>query len=280
MNVLGRQATRALVGGPAMTTLKLTTWNVNSLNVRLPQVIRWLQDNPVDVLCLQELKIPDERFPVDAFQEIGYSSLWAGQKTYNGVALIARSEGRDVQRNIPGFDDPQQRILAATYDTAIGPMRVISAYCPNGQDLESDKYSYKLAWYEALHDWLQKELLRYPHLAILGDYNIAPTDADVHDPAKWQNCILVSEPERAALRKLLDLGLHDAYRLFEQVGSPFTWWDYRRYAFRRDAGLRIDHALLSDTLKPLCIACEIDREPRTWEQPSDHTPVTAVLALP
>lgn len=263
-----------------MTTLKLTTWNVNSLNVRLPQVIQWLQANPVDVLCLQELKIPDERFPLEALQEIGYQAVWAGQKTYNGVALISRTEGRDVQRNIPGFEDHQQRIIAATYDTSAGPVRVISAYCPNGQDLESDKYTYKLAWYEALYQWLSTEIQKYPHLAILGDYNIAPTDADVYDPAKWQNIVLVSEPERAALNKLLSLGLHDAYRLFEQSGSPFTWWDYRRFAFRRDAGLRIDHALLSDTLKELCIACEIDREPRSWEQPSDHTPVTAVLQLP
>lgn len=259
--------------------MKLTTWNVNSLNVRLPQVLDWLAANPVDVLCLQELKLPDERFPLEAFQEMGYHAHWAGQKTYNGVALISREPGTDVQRNLPNYEDPQQRLLAATYPSPDGPVRVICAYCPNGQSLESEKYAYKLEWFAALHDWLEKELLQYPRLAILGDYNIAPADQDVHDPAKWAGDVLVSPPERAAFERLLALGLHDAYRLFEQSGSPFTWWDYRRFAFRRDAGLRIDHALLSDALKARCTACDIDREPRANEQPSDHAPVTATLSF-
>lgn len=259
--------------------MKLATWNVNSLNVRLPQVLDWLQTHPVDVLCLQELKIPDERFPLEALQEIGYQAHWAGQRTYNGVALISRQPGTDVQRNLPNYDDPQQRLLAATYDSPDGPVRVISAYCPNGQSLESDKYVYKLQWFSALHEWLQKELLAHPRLAILGDYNIAPADEDVHDPAKWANDVLVSPPEREAFQKLLGLGLHDAYRLFEQSGSPFTWWDYRRFAFRRDAGLRIDHVLLSDALRPRCSACVIDRDPRANEQPSDHAPVVATLSF-
>ncbi len=253
--------------------MKFATWNVNSLRVRLPQVIDWLQTNPVDVLCLQELKLTQDKFPLEAFTEIGYQAQWAGQPTYNGVALISKTEGTDLQRNIPSFEDHQQRLIAATYPSAAGPIRVISAYCPNGQDLESDKYQYKLNWFAALHDWLQDQLQQYPLLAILGDYNVAPADLDVHDPKKWEGKVHVSAAERAAWQKLIDLGLHDAYRLFDQESPGFSWWDYRRGAFRRDAGLRIDHALISDALKMHCEACVVDKEPRSNEQPSDHTPV-------
>ncbi|MYN12236.1 exodeoxyribonuclease III [Pusillimonas sp. TS35] len=257
--------------------MKLATWNINSLKVRLPQVLDWLRQNPVDALCLQELKLPDDKFPVDAFAEIGYKAQWAGQKTYNGVAIVTLAECNNVQRNIPAFDDHQQRVIATTLNCPDGELRVISAYCPNGQSVGSDKYSYKLAWFEALHGWLESELKRYPRLAILGDYNVAPEDIDVHDPAKWEGEVLVSEPERAAFRKLLDLGLTDAFRLFPQEEKSFSWWDYRRFAFRRNAGLRIDHVLLSSALRGRCTACTIDKAPRANEQPSDHAPVIATL---
>ncbi len=257
--------------------MKLATWNVNSLKVRLPQVLDWLAANPVQALCLQELKLTDENFPIDALREAGYEAHWAGQKTYNGVAIITPQRGHDEQRNIPGFDDPQQRVIAATLPSPVGDVRVISAYCPNGQSVDSDKYGYKLAWYAALHDWLQAELQRYPRLAILGDFNIAPTDEDVHDPKRWAGKVLVSAPERAALQRLLALGLTDSFRAFPQEEKSFSWWDYRLRAFARNAGLRIDHILLSDALMPWCTACRIDKGPRGNEQPSDHTPVIATL---
>lgn len=259
--------------------MKFTTWNVNSLRVRLPQVLDWLEANPVDVLCLQELKLAQDKFPIDAFIEAGWKAEWAGQPTYNGVALISRHDATHVQRNLPNYDDHQQRVIAATYDTSIGPVRVINAYCPNGQALDSDKYIYKLEWFQALHDWLQEELKNHPQLLIVGDYNIAPTDADVHDPKRWEGEVHVSEPERAALQKLIDLGLHDSFRLFEQPEKSYTWWDYRRMAFRRNAGLRIDHALVSNSLQPTVTACEIDKTPRANEQPSDHAPLTVTLDL-
>lgn len=257
--------------------MKLATWNINSLNVRLPQVLAWLSQNPMDALCLQELKQDDDRFPIDAFREAGYEAHWAGQKTYNGVAIITPVLGRDDQRNIPGFDDPQQRVIATTLPSPVGDIRVICVYCPNGQSLDSDKYEYKLNWYKALRDWLATELEKYPLMAVLGDYNVAPRDADVHDPAAWEGQVLVSEPERAALNALIDLGLVDSFLEFEHEEKPFTWWDYRRMAFRRNAGLRIDHILLSAELMKWCSACVIDKEPRRNEQPSDHTPVIATL---
>ena len=259
--------------------MKIATWNINSLNVRLPQVIAYLQATPVDALCLQELKLTDDKFPVAAFEEIGYHAAFTGQKTYNGVAILTRQPVRNVTKNIDGFEDPQQRVIAATLDTPAGEVRVISAYCPNGQSLDSDKYDYKLKWFAAFRDGLQKELGRYPRLAVLGDYNVAPDDRDVHDPAKWEGSVLVSEPERAAFRSLLDVGLHDAFRLFEQPPKSFSWWDYRQLGFRRNAGLRIDHILLSDTLKAVCSECVIEREIRKNEQPSDHAPVMATLEL-
>ncbi|AEE67384.1 exodeoxyribonuclease III [Bordetella pertussis] len=259
--------------------MKLATWNVNSLNVRLPQVLDWLAANPVDALCIQELKLTDDKFPLDAFTEAGYHAAWAGQKTYNGVAIISREPGFALVRNNPRYEDPQQRILAVTLPSPAGDVRVICAYCPNGQSVDSDKYVYKLAWFDGLRDWLEEEMRTYPRLAILGDYNVAPADADVHNPEKWEGQVLVSEPERAAFRALLDLGLTDSFRLFEQPEKSFSWWDYRQFAFRRNAGLRIDHVLLSDALKPHCVACVIDKAPRANEQPSDHAPVIATLAF-
>lgn len=259
------------------TTLKLATWNINSLKVRLPQVLDWLRANPVEALCLQELKLAHDAFPLEAFAELGYTASWTGQKTYNGVAVISRSEGGEVQRNLPNFDDHQQRIVAVTLPSSLGDVRVVSAYCPNGQAVGSDKYEYKLKWFAALRDWLADELRRYPRLAILGDYNVAPRDEDVHDPAKWEGDVLVSGPERKAFGALLDLGLTDAFLLFDQPEKSFSWWDYRRLAFRRNAGLRIDHVLLSEALTGYCTACIIDKEPRRNEQPSDHTPVVATL---
>ncbi|TMS58689.1 exodeoxyribonuclease III [Imbroritus primus] len=268
--------------------MKLATWNVNSLKVRLPHVLDWLlaqedSDQPIDLLCLQELKLPDDKYPLAELESAGFHSIYTGQKTYNGVAILARTTSlptpTDVVRNIPGFEDTQQRVVAGTYATAGGPLRVISAYFPNGQAVGSDKFAYKLRWLEALTAWLRDELARYPQLALLGDYNIAPEDRDVHDPAKWEGENLVSPEERAAFRALEGLGLTDAFRQFEQPPKLYSWWDYRMLAFRRNAGLRIDHILLSDPLAKACTACTIDKVPRTWEQPSDHTPVVATLSL-
>jgi len=259
--------------------MKLATWNVNSLKVRLPQVLDWLTANPVDALCLQELKLADEHFPLGAFAEQGYHAAWAGQKTYNGVAIISRQPGQAVVRNIPGFEDPQRRVIAVTLPSPAGEVRIVCAYCPNGQALDSDKYVYKLAWFRALRDWLSTELAQTPRLAVLGDYNVAPADEDVHNPEKWAGQILVSEPERQAFQALLGLGLKDAFRMFEQPPKSFSWWDYRQLGFRRNAGLRIDHILLSAPLATACTNCIIDKAPRGNEQPSDHTPVVATLAL-
>lgn len=257
--------------------MKLATWNINSLKVRLPQVLDWLNDNPVDALCLQELKLAQDMFPLEAFTEIGYTACWAGQRTYNGVAVISKNAGTDEQCNIPGFDDLQQRVIATTLPSPVGDIRVISAYCPNGQSVGSDKYEYKLRWFAAFRDWLERELERYPRMAVLGDYNVAPKDEDVHDPAKWEGDVLVSDAERAAFQALLDLGLIDSFREFDQEEKSFSWWDYRRMAFRRNAGLRIDHILISEVLRPYCTGCYIDKDPRRNEQPSDHTPVVATF---
>jgi len=253
--------------------MKLATWNVNSLKVRLPHVLDWLATAQPDALCLQELKLEDKAFPVAEIEAAGYGVAFSGQKTYNGVAILARHELTDVSRDIPGFEDPQKRVIAAT----VGDVRLICGYFPNGQEVGSDKYEYKLKWLAALTGWLRDELARHPQLALLGDYNIAPDDRDVHDPAAWQGRILCSEPERAAFRALLDLGLSDAFRLFEQPEKSFSWWDYRMMGFRRNLGLRIDHVLLSPPLAATCIACSIDKAPRKLERPSDHAPVIAEL---
>ena len=253
--------------------MKLATWNVNSLKVRLPHVVDWLTSAQPDVLCLQETKLEDKNFPLSDIEALGYRSVISGQKTYNGVALISKTDAIDVVNAIPDFEDPQKRILAATIDG----VRVICAYMPNGQSLDSDKYQYKLKWLAALHDWLTDEIKRHPKLALLGDYNIAPEDRDVHDPKAWEGNVLVSEPERAAFRALIALGMKDSYRLFEQPEKTFTWWDYRMMAFRRNMGLRIDHILLSDALVASCTSCSIDKAPRKLERPSDHAPVIAEL---
>ena len=253
--------------------MKLATWNVNSLKVRLPQVLQWLESSPVDVLCLQETKLTDDKFPVAEIEAAGYQVVFTGQKTYNGVAILSRHPITEVIKNNPLFPDEQQRIISAT----IEGMRIVCAYVPNGQAVGSDKYDYKLRWLEALIQWLEAELQQFPSLAVLGDYNIAPADADVHDPAAWQDQVLVSAPERAAFERLCALPLADAFRLFPQAEKLYSWWDYRQMAFRRNRGLRIDHILLSPALTQRCTACEIDKLPRKWEQPSDHTPVIATL---
>lgn len=253
--------------------MKLATWNVNSLKVRLPHVLDWLAANQPDVLCLQETKLEDANFPVSELSSAGYRSLFAGQKTYNGVALLAKSGGVEIQSGIPGFEDDQKRVLAATF----GDTRVICVYVPNGQSLDSDKYQYKLRWLQALTGWLRDELVRHPRLALLGDYNIAPQDRDVHDPKAWEGNVLVSPAERAAFEGLVGLGLQDAFRLFEQAEAGYSWWDYRMAAFRRNLGLRIDHILLSPDLAGGCKACWIDKSPRGLERPSDHAPVVAEI---
>ncbi len=255
--------------------MKIATWNVNSLKVRLPHLLDWLQSALPDVVCLQETKQTDDVFPADALRDAGYDSAFSGQKTYNGVAILSRLPMSDVQAGIPGFADEQKRVLAATIDG----VRVICVYIPNGQSLDSDKYQYKMAWLDALIVWLKDEMRQHPKLALLGDYNIAPEDRDCHDPAAWVGQVLVSEPERARFRALLDLGLKDAFRQFEQPEKSFSWWDYRMMGFRRNLGMRIDHILLSPELAPLCIASEIDKAPRKLERPSDHTPVLATLNL-
>nr|WP_315398119.1 exodeoxyribonuclease III [uncultured Duganella sp.] len=253
--------------------MKLATWNVNSLNVRLPHVMNWLKENPIDVLCLQETKLTDDKFPASIIEAAGYHVAYSGQKTYNGVAIVSKLPITDVVKNNPRLDDPQQRILAATIDG----MRVVCAYVPNGQSVGSEKYEYKLGWLAAFHDWLKEEAALHPQLAVVGDYNIAPEDRDVHDPAAWEGMVHVSEKERAALTRLLDIGLADAYRLFDQPEKSFSWWDYRGLGFRLNKGLRIDHILLSPALVARCSACVIDRAPRKLEQPSDHAPVIATL---
>jgi exodeoxyribonuclease-3 len=253
--------------------MKLATWNVNSLKVRLPHLLDWLQSATPDVVCLQETKQNDDVFPVEVLRAAGYECAFSGQKTYNGVAILSRNPLADVQVGIPGFSDEQKRVIAATIDN----VRVVCVYIPNGQSLDSDKYVYKLAWLDALIAWLKDEMQRHPRLALLGDYNIAPEDRDCHDPAAWVGQVLVSEPERTRFQALLDLGLKDAFRLFEQAEKSFSWWDYRMMGFRRNQGMRIDHILLSPELALQCRASEIDKAPRKLERPSDHTPVIATL---
>ncbi|WP_321856506.1 exodeoxyribonuclease III [Paraburkholderia tropica] len=259
--------------------MKIATWNVNSLKVRLQHVIDWLGESKVDVLCLQELKLTDDKYPRAELEAHGYRSWFTGQKTYNGVAILVRDglnvDESSVVRNIPGFEDPQQRVVAVTVEGT----RIVCAYFPNGQAPGSEKFAYKLDWLNAMHDWLAAEMQQYPKLALLGDYNIAPEDRDVHDPKAWEGQNLVSPEERAQFQRLIALGFVDAFRQFEQPEKLFTWWDYRMFAFRRNAGLRIDHILLSPALATTLIACEVDKVPRKWEQPSDHTPVIAEVTL-
>ena len=255
--------------------MKIATWNVNSLNVRLGHVEEWLSSADPDVLVLQEIKQVTEAFPTEAFDKAGYRSLASGQKTYNGVAVISRDEPLDPVTDFPGFDDPQRRILAVT----IGGTRVINLYVPNGQSLESEKYQYKLAWLAALKDFLAAEQERFEHVVVLGDFNIAPADIDVYDAEKWGPDILCSPKERAALEAIVALGFVDVFREFVPGEKVFSWWDYRAAGFRRNAGLRIDLILANAALAEKCTDSFIDREPRTWERPSDHTPAVAVFDL-
>ena len=255
--------------------MQLATWNINSLTVRLPQVLAWLAANPVDVLALQEIKMTDDKFPAADFAAAGYQAQWFGQKTYNGVALITRAAATDVVRNIPGFDDDMARVLTATVDG----VRVIGAYFPNGQAPGSDKFDYKMHWLKALRDWVRTELERHPRLVLMGDYNITFDDDDVWDPVGLKDTIHCTEEERYQLRALVALGLTDAHRMFPQPPKSYSWWDYRDFAFRRNRGMRIDHVLVSEALRPAVRSCAIDKTPRKNERPSDHTPVVLELAL-
>jgi exodeoxyribonuclease III len=259
--------------------MKIASWNVNSLKVRIPHLTQWLSDAQPDVVALQETKLEDDKFPVDELAAAGYQAIYAGQKTYNGVAILARHDKglqfEDVITDIPGLDDPQRRILAAT----VGGVRVVDLYVVNGKAVGDEKYTYKLHWLERVHAFLAQEIQRHPRLVVLGDFNIAPDDRDVYDPIGWGEEVLCSPPERAALKGITDLGLHDSFRLFETEAGHYSWWDYRQGAFRRNMGLRIDLILLGDALKSLARGVTIDREPRRWERPSDHTPVTVDLDI-
>ena len=249
--------------------MKIATWNVNSLRVRLPHVLDWLKTAQPDILCLQETKMTDDAFPEQEIVEAGYQVIYSGQKTYNGVAVISRESVRDVVTDLPGLDDPQRRFLACT----IGELRVIDVYVPNGSEVGSDKYAYKLDWLDKLTRYIAAQLEHHSQLILLGDFNIAPADIDVHDPEEWQGSILCSEQERAALQALLKLGLNDSFRKFDQKEKTYSWWDYRAAAFRRNRGLRIDLILTSDAVHQFATASTVDKEPRKLERPSDHAPV-------
>ena len=258
--------------------MRIATWNVNSLSVRLPQVLDWLAQNPVDVLCLQELKQTEDKFPFAALQAAGYEAVALGQKTYNGVAILARSPLDAVVRNIPGFADEQARVIAATVQSGAGPVRIINGYFVNGQAPGTDKFAYKLRWLAALHDWVRTELAAHPRIVVLGDFNVAPEDRDSYDPVGLADTIHHTREERAHFQALLGLGLTDAYRLFEQPEKSYSWWDYRMLGFQKNRGLRIDHILVSEALRTTVTACVVDRAPRKNPQPSDHAPVVVTLA--
>jgi exodeoxyribonuclease-3 len=251
--------------------MKIATWNVNSLKVRLPHVLDWLATSQVDILCLQETKTIDENFPVDDIMAAGYHVVFSGQKTYNGVAIISKEEAGDIVTDVPGLDDPQRRILGAT----IAATRILNLYVVNGQEVGSEKYAHKLQWLDRVTAYIREQLQQYQRFVLLGDFNIAPDDRDVYDPEAWHERILCSTPEREALQKILDLGLADTFRLFDQEEQSYSWWDYRAAGFRRNRGLRIDLVLASRALADSCRACTIDKEPRRLERPSDHTPVIA-----
>lgn len=257
--------------------MKIASWNVNSLKVRMPHLLDWLGSARPDLVGLQETKCVDEAFPHEAIEEAGYRAIFTGQKTYNGVAILSRlpAEADDIVHALPGLEDPQKRVIAATY----ADVRFINLYVPNGGTVDSDKYAYKLDWLAKLHAWLAEQLKTYEKLVVVGDFNIAPDERDVHDPELWAGQVLFSEPERTALRGLLDLGLVDTFRLFEQEENSFSWWDYRMGAFRRNRGLRIDHVLASTALARHCTGSWIDKEPRRWERPSDHAPAVAEFAV-
>jgi len=257
--------------------MKIASWNVNSLNVRLPQVLEWLQSAQPDLLGLQETKLPDEKFPRAEIEAAGYQVIFSGQKTYNGVAVLSRlqPEADDSVNDLPGLVDDQRRVLGATY----GGVRFLNLYVPNGQQVGSDKYAYKLGWLGKLREYLKHQLGQYDKLVAVGDFNIAPEDRDVHDPELWRGAVLCSDAERSAFRELLELGLVDTFRLFDQNEAAFSWWDYRQAAFRRNMGLRIDHILANDTMAAACTSSAVDKEPRRWERPSDHAPAVAEFKL-
>ena len=258
--------------------MRLATWNVNSLAVRLPQLLDWLATAQPDAIVLQETKLTDDKFPAEALAAAGWQAQWFGQRTYNGVALLSRTPATEVVKNIPGFDDEQARVIAGTlFEGTPQSLRVIGAYFPNGQAPDSEKFAYKMRWLAALRDWLAQELARHPRLVLMGDYNIAPEDRDVHDPVAWAGQIHCTDEERAHFRALIGLGLTDAFRLFEQAPRSWSWWDYRNLAFRKNQGLRIDHILVSEALKGQVSACSIDKQPRRNERPSDHAPVIVEL---
>ncbi|MFI5216223.1 MAG: exodeoxyribonuclease III [Candidatus Limnocylindria bacterium] len=254
--------------------MRIATWNVNSLKVRLAQVLEFAGSARPDVIALQETKLTDDKFPLAEIEAAGYRAVFSGQKTYNGVALLAREAPSDVATELPGAPDPQRRWLAAT----CAGVRIVDVYVPNGESVDSPKYAYKLAWMERMRESLAAELARHPQLVVLGDFNVAPEPRDVHDPKEWEGKVLFSGPEREALGRVVALGLHDVFRRFEQPEKEFSWWDYRMNAFKRNRGLRIDLILASDALAARCTACRIDKEPRRQERPSDHTPVIADFA--
>ena len=255
--------------------LKLASWNVNSLKIRLDQVLEWLNSSQVDMLALQETKLTDENFPVHAFEAQGLHIIFSGQKTYNGVAIISKYPIENVVMDVPDLVDPQRRVLAAT----IAGVRLINLYVPNGSMVDSDKYQYKLMWLEKVTRFIKQQLNEYSNMAVVGDFNIAPEDKDVHSPEEWKDSVLVSPLERQAFSELMSLGLHDSYRHLNKEAQEFSWWDYRAAAFRRNRGLRIDHILLSDALTAHCLESKIDKEPRRAERPSDHTPVWVTLDI-
>jgi len=253
--------------------MKIASWNVNSLNVRLPHLTTWLAEAQPDIVALQETKMEDSKFPGEAIQAAGYRVAFSGQKTYNGVAILAREEPRDIVTDIPGLDDPQRRILIAS----VGDLRIADLYVVNGQEVGSEKYAYKLDWLAKVRAFLAEEIKRHPNLVVLGDFNITPDDRDIYDPVAWKEQILCSTPERDALKAIAELGLHDTFRLFSDEAGQYSWWDYRAAGFRRNLGMRIDLILASEALRPHCRTATIDRVPRTWERPSDHTPVLLEL---
>ena len=255
--------------------MKIASWNVNSLRVRLPQVLQWLEEQPVDVLALQETKTQNPDFPKEEIEAAGYQVVFSGQKTYNGVAILAKHEISDVITDVKNLDDPQRRILAAT----VNGVRIIDLYVVNGSEVGSEKYNYKLDWLKKVTAHIKGELKTYSQMVVLGDFNIAPKDEDVHDPEQWQDKILCSKPEREALQKLNKLGLSDTFRFFEQEQKTFSWWDYRGGGFRRNHGLRIDLILASEALHDKCVSSIVDKIPRSWDRPSDHAPVLAEFKI-
>jgi exodeoxyribonuclease-3 len=258
--------------------MKITTWNVNSLTARLQHVLDWTAANPVDVLCLQELKLTDDKFPLEAIRAAGYEHCAVfGQKTYNGVAIMSRHPLADVVKNIVGYDDEHSRVITATVETPAGPVRVVNGYFVNGQEPGSQKFAYKMAWLAGLHNYMGRQVQAHPRLVLLGDFNIAPEDRDSFDPEGLRETIHHTTEEREHFRRLVSLGLVDSFRLFEQPEKSFSWWDYRMLGYPKNRGLRIDHILVSEALKAQVKSCAIDRVPRKWEKPSDHAPVTVEL---